>query len=816
MKRTIILSLLLTTISWGIISTEVTKVSFACDGTETTFACTSSNKIICFDDDDFDVYLRLTSTGVETEQTKTTHYTVSAVNNDYTSGFTVEMVTAPAATYTLHVKRDLAVTHDLNLVRGRNVPREATERNFDRMVLLIQDLQEKVDRSLRIPITDTGMDTELGSSVDRASTYLGFSADGSPILTAGTSSALVASVFGESLIDDADAAAARTTLEIDADDMVTFGIARVDDLKTKSPWIDVTHPDYGAIPDDGIDDTAAIQAALTAGKAAETEVYFPSGTYRVTILTLADASNMKIRGNGIGQSIIVTTATLKDEVANKFAILYLDTPTDFIIEGLEFQGTEIAYVNDGLTTRCIKADSVTGLVVKDCKFTKTELGIHCDATGTRGIVERCIATSCYYNGIRIEGTSTADRSTYMIVRDNICYDNDGGLGRGSGIHTKFCDYSTVVNNSCYGNGASGIRIQRTGFSVVDGNVCRDNGTSGINLYNNSDNNIVTGNICISNATARHGDVDITLAAGETYTAAKGNAGTGMSGISVENVGNNNMIIGNMCANETGSYQGYGIAANLRNFPNATTSSEKCIIAFNTAYGNIHGQIEDRSQTNLTGFNIASESGAGIAMTSDFTHYATPPVLKYTAKPAAGNWRAGARIWDNNIAASADPGWVTTTTGTFGALAGVTATTTDTTSTLLPNVLTGLATGQYLTVAGGSDYSGARVLKVPAALGSTTVDVESASGQTTLNVAATTDFAVGDTVLIDRAGTPEEAIITVITAGASFTLQANLANTHAAAVTVEAVVIMDSEESSEVAGQAVSFTAPVLSEMPDLD
>lgn len=63
---------------------------------------------------------------------------------------------------------------------------------------------------------------------------------------------------------------------------------------------------------------------------------------------------------------------------------------------------------------------------------------------------------------------------------------------------------------------------------------------------------------------------------------------------------------------------------------------------------------------------------------------------------------------------------------------------------------------------------------------TTVDDDSASAQKVLNVAATTNFAAGDTVLIDHHNTGdgrEFGVIDTISAGVSLTLVDNLSNTH---------------------------------------
>ncbi len=70
----------------------------------------------------------------------------------------------------------------------------------------------------------------------------------------------------------------------------------------------------------------------------------------------------------------------------------------------------------------------------------------------------------------------------------------------------------------------------------------------------------------------------------------------------------------------------------------------------------------------------------------------------------------------------------------------------------------------------------------------TVDVESAAAQKVLAVAATTNFAQDDRVIIDRGeDNEEEGVIDTIDSGVSITLVDVLANTHASAVVVEVIM-----------------------------
>ena len=72
---------------------------------------------------------------------------------------------------------------------------------------------------------------------------------------------------------------------------------------------------YGATGNGSTDDTAAIQAALTAaGSAGGGRVHIPAGTYKITppsatVPALTVPSNVTISGDGIGATILLKMAT---------------------------------------------------------------------------------------------------------------------------------------------------------------------------------------------------------------------------------------------------------------------------------------------------------------------------------------------------------------------------------------------------------------------------------------------------------------------------------------------------------------------------
>jgi hypothetical protein len=80
-------------------------------------------------------------------------------------------------------------------------------------VMIAQQLQDQIDRCIKSAETDYTGEMILPASDSRANKFLAFDADGNPVASAGgIDDAIPVSAFGETLIDDANAAAARTTL----------------------------------------------------------------------------------------------------------------------------------------------------------------------------------------------------------------------------------------------------------------------------------------------------------------------------------------------------------------------------------------------------------------------------------------------------------------------------------------------------------------------------------------------------------------------------------------------------------------------------
>ena len=125
----------------------------------------------------------------ETVKTITTDYTVSGAGD--ATGGTVTMVTAPASTVKLIIKRTLTLTQSFNLVENDNSPSNSFEEAYDKLTAMVQQMQEQLDRSIIQSIDNTAKLTFPSASASKGIAW-NSDADGLENVTLLDSSAVAA------------------------------------------------------------------------------------------------------------------------------------------------------------------------------------------------------------------------------------------------------------------------------------------------------------------------------------------------------------------------------------------------------------------------------------------------------------------------------------------------------------------------------------------------------------------------------------------------------------------------------------------------
>lgn len=132
------------------ISSEVSRMS-PVTGNGVTTAFTYTFRI--FSESDLLVTLRHVSTGAETTQTLTTHYTVTGVGS--TGGGTVVFVSAPSASYQVFIRRVRELTQTADIRNQSSFYPETHEDVFDKLTMQDQQQQDELDRSVKLKETIT-------------------------------------------------------------------------------------------------------------------------------------------------------------------------------------------------------------------------------------------------------------------------------------------------------------------------------------------------------------------------------------------------------------------------------------------------------------------------------------------------------------------------------------------------------------------------------------------------------------------------------------------------------------------------------------
>ena len=156
------------------ISSTTVKNSYSGNGSTTAFAYTFK----IFANTDLQVIIR-SSTGTETVKTLTTHYTVSGVGDASGGNVTFTSGNIPASGETVVIRRAVPQTQAIDYIANDPFPAESHEEGLDRATMTTQQVQEELDRSIKLSRTNTMTSTEFTvGATDRANKVLAFDSSG--------------------------------------------------------------------------------------------------------------------------------------------------------------------------------------------------------------------------------------------------------------------------------------------------------------------------------------------------------------------------------------------------------------------------------------------------------------------------------------------------------------------------------------------------------------------------------------------------------------------------------------------------------------
>ena len=259
---------------------------------------------------------------------------------------------------------------------------------------------------------------------------------------------------------------------------------------------------YGAKGDNVTDDTAALQAAITAGAAAGIPVYFPPGVYRTKRLDVPAGAVLQGAGSG-GHGIVLTESLL-----TTFALIA--GTNDHLLHGA--QGSAHVRIRD-IHLDCNKNNNTSGngihlddvgtaeeaqWHIRDC-FIEAAAG-YClyIGTGRRGVAARdSLFMYAGASGIRINGSDAQIEK--CLVGSNAV---DGIQPAATVIRITDCD---IWGNGTSGSGGNGIDVLSTISDVIiKGNGIDRNLGNGIYIGSGANRISIIGNDLHSNSQAVNG------------------------------------------------------------------------------------------------------------------------------------------------------------------------------------------------------------------------------------------------------------------------------------------------------------------------
>ena len=429
------------------VSSLTVKNSYNADSTTTSFAYTFP----IHSTSELTVILRAAN-GTETIQTITTHYSI--VDNG-SAGGQVNFVSAPATGNTVVLLRDTNLTQETDYIANDPFPAETHEAALDKITLQQQELQEELDRAIKISRSNDITSSEIVQTAStRAGKLLGFDSSGNLDVSLDASSVGAnISAAATSATNAANSATAAATSATAAETAKTAAESLLDNFddrflgaKTSDPSVD---NDGDALTDGALyfDTTNNVM-----------KVYDLSGTqWRQIQLSNADQANVNLVAGQISPTNNISTVASQNANITTLAGLNSEITTLSGISGLSSLAAAhaaVTNVNNNLSSvqnfadvyRIASSAPTTSLNQGDLYFdtTANELKVYKNSGWA--------AAGSTVNGTanRFEYTATAGQTTFSGADSNsavLAYDAGFIDVYLNGVKLAAADFTATSGNS---------------------------------------------------------------------------------------------------------------------------------------------------------------------------------------------------------------------------------------------------------------------------------------------------------------------------------------------------------------------------------
>ena len=431
------------------VATTIIKNSYSGDGSQTTFAY--AFKISA--DADLEVIIR-SAAGTETVKTLTTHYTVTGAGEASGGNVVFTAGNIPTATETVVIRRSTTQTQTLDLVENDPFTADSVEGAFDKNLSIAQELQEQIDRSIKISRTNTMTSTDFTTSAsDRASKILAFDTSGEISVTQelgtykGTDTTVITEAYVQrDIIKSTTAGQLNNVYICVADAVVGDSLTDTDHFELLIDAVSAATSATNAASSASAAATSATNAATSASNASTSETNAAtSETNAGTSATNAASSATAAASSATSAASSATTATTKASEASTSATNAATSETNAGTSATNASNSATA----AATSETNAANSATAAATSATNASNSATAAATSATNA-GTSETNAATSA--TNAATSATNAATSETNAAAS----YDNfdDRYLGSKTSDPTLDNDGDALVTGALYFNSSS--------------------------------------------------------------------------------------------------------------------------------------------------------------------------------------------------------------------------------------------------------------------------------------------------------------------------------------------------------------------------